>query len=98
MSEDFEKEASEFIDATAEHIPDRLSVYKSSKYYRPVIDSNNINIFLDGVKQSYVIAYCISEHWVMRYKRDKMGLLKVHKDGSYISEIAQGTVRVERAA
>jgi hypothetical protein len=79
------------------HPPDKLSVNMQSQYFYqkldPPVHPDSIEIYLDGKKQQFVVYYCISEKYLIRYKMNKLNQ-RVIKGDRYVAEVAKGEVKV----
>jgi hypothetical protein len=79
------------------HPPDRLSVNMQSKHFYqkldPPVHPDSIEIYLDGKKQQFVVYYCISEKYLIRYKLNKLNR-PVIKGYNHVTELVKGEVKV----
>jgi hypothetical protein len=65
-------------------IPDRLAIDQSSEFWAPLAGDSNLKVELNGIPQTAVLEYCVSEGWLIRYKTpitvvgDKLATEKMH--------------------
>lgn len=52
-------------------LPDRMSCYPSSEHWSELSRDNRLTVRLDGVKLYYITEYCVSEGWLIQYRRDE---------------------------
>lgn len=72
--------------------PDRLSVEPSSPFFN-LEAIKKVRVTFNGIVQTKVVEYCVSEGWVRRHVQ-KGGKLRLSRNGSAIAFKAQGNVEV----
>lgn len=67
---------------TTEPIPDRVSC-NEGPYQLPKETLAKLEVVFNGVKQTEVVEFCISEQWIQKYKKDWRGRPS-HRGGNFI--------------
>lgn len=70
-------------------VPDRLSIDKKSPYYDKAVLDRKPRVLVNGVQQSKVAEYCISEGWVYRVS-EKVN----HRKGEFFRFKSHGVIDV----
>lgn len=65
-----------------DNIPDRVCC-NEGPYYQPPGVTSKLEVVFNGVKQTEVVEFCISEQWIQKYKKDWRGRPS-HRGGNFI--------------